>query len=53
MPFPPAHEAIDIGDYYGDHRLFTEATGWSPRVGLEDGLARTVEYFRPRRHLYW
>jgi nucleoside-diphosphate-sugar epimerase len=46
VPFPPAAAAIDIGDYYGDASKFREATGWAPVVGLEDGLARTVDYYR-------
>ena len=44
--FPPDRAKIDIGDYYSDYNLFKEATGWVPTVDLEEGLARTVEYFR-------
>lgn len=29
-----------------------EATGWSPRVGLEDGLRRTVDWYRENRGHY-
>ena len=25
--------------------------GWQPQVDLEDGLCRTLEYFKPRIHL--
>jgi len=53
IPFPPDHQAIDIGDYYGAYRLFHSLTGWEPTVELEEGMMRTVDYFRPRRHLYW
>ncbi len=53
VPFPAEHEAIDIGDYYGDSSRFRELTGWTPRVDLEEGLSRTVEFFLPRRELYW
>ncbi len=53
VPFPPAHKAIDIGDYYSDFSLFRDKTGWSPKVDLAEGLERTVEYFRPRKELYW
>ena len=53
VPFPPEHQAIDIGDFYADSSRFTEATGWRPRIDLEEGLRRTVEYFRPRAGLYW
>lgn len=46
VPFPEAAQAIDIGDYYGDYRKFQEATGWDPKVDLEEGLRRTVAYYR-------
>lgn len=52
IPFPPDHEAIDIGDYYADASLFGRETGWAPQVPLEEGLKRTVEYFKPRIELY-
>lgn len=53
VPFPEEHQAIDIGDYYADFSRFRNETGWSPRISLEEGLKRTVEYFRPRARLYW
>ena len=46
VPFPKAAEAIDIGDYYGDFSKFREATGWQPQVGLEEGLGRTLAWYR-------
>jgi UDP-glucose 4-epimerase len=45
-PFPDERKRIDIGDYFADDRRFRSLTGWAPRVGLEDGLARSVEYYR-------
>lgn len=48
VPFPEEHEAIDIGDYYADFSKFQQITGWEPQVDLDEGLQRTVEYFRPR-----
>jgi len=44
--FPPERLRIDIGDYFADDRLFRQVTGWAPKITLEDGLARTVAYFR-------
>ena len=46
VPFPPEAKAIDIGDYYADFKLFHEATGWSPKIDLESGLEKTLQYFR-------
>ena len=44
--FPPERLRIDIGDYFADDRKFRQLTGWAPRFTLEDGLTRTIEYFR-------
>lgn len=44
--FPAERRRIDIGDYYAADTLFQEATGWRHRVPLEDGLKRSLEYFR-------
>ena len=53
VPFPPEHKAIDIGDYYSDFGLFKKHTGWDPQVELDEGVKRSVEYFKPRAALYW
>lgn len=46
VPFPEDRKAIDIGDYYSDDSLFRKTTGWKPNVPLEEGLKRTLEYYR-------
>ena len=52
VPFPPDQKAIDIGDYYADSSLFHQETGWEPKVDLEEGLGRTVAYFKPQIDAY-
>jgi len=49
VDWPAEKKAIDIGSFYADSTKFTTVTGWTPSVGLRDGLARTVAYYR--RHL--
>ena len=46
VAFPKERRAIDIGDYYGDYTRFHDLTGWRPRVCLDEGLLRTISYFR-------
>jgi UDP-glucose 4-epimerase len=46
--FPADRAKIDIGSYVADDRAFRAATAWAPRVSLEEGLARTLDWFRPR-----
>ena len=47
--FPDERKRIDIGDFVTDDRRFRELTGWAPRIGLDEGLATTLDYYR--RHL--
>ncbi len=52
IPFPAERKSIDIGDYYGSYKEFEEATGWRPRVSLEEGLRETVAFYRSNLHEY-
>jgi UDP-glucose 4-epimerase len=51
--FPPDRLAIDIGDYYGDFRKASAELGWRPSVALEDGLERSLAYYRKHGDHYW
>ena len=53
VPFPDDRKAIDIGDYYADFRKIEKLLGWSPQVGLENGLGRTLDFYRENRAHYW
>jgi UDP-glucose 4-epimerase len=44
--YPADRKRIDIGDYYADFSSFGRISGWSPCVGLRDGLTRTLAYYR-------
>lgn len=45
-PFPDERKAIDIGSYRGDWSRINAELGWSPRVRLADGMARTLAHYR-------
>lgn len=53
IPFPADRRAIDIGDYYADYSKIEQELGWVPTVGLGDGIARSLEYYRERGSAYW
>jgi UDP-glucose 4-epimerase len=53
VPFPADRTPIDIGDYVGDYRAIRELLGWRPGVSLEEGLARTLAYYREHGSDYW
>jgi nucleoside-diphosphate-sugar epimerase len=46
--FPADRARIDIGSYHADDRAFRAATGWKPAVGLEEGIGRTLDWYRTR-----
>lgn len=53
VPFPNDRARIDIGDYQGDFSKIYNELGWSPDVSFEDGLRKTLEYYRDNRDMYW
>jgi len=53
VPFPPERKAIDIGDYYSDFARIRGALGWAPKVGLDEGLERTLAYYAAHGKHYW
>jgi UDP-glucose 4-epimerase len=52
VEWPAEKKVIDIGSFYADSTLFKTRTGWQPRVGLAEGLRRTIDYYRPRMAHY-
>ncbi len=46
--FPADRARIDIGSYHADDSAFRAASGWHPTVGVEEGVARSLDWFRPR-----
>jgi UDP-glucose 4-epimerase len=46
VDWPPDKKAIDIGSFYADSSKFKTTTGWAPAVCLEEGLRRTIAFYR-------
>ena len=46
VPFPEGEERLDAGDYIADASALRVATGWTPRVEFEAGLAQTVAFYK-------
>lgn len=53
VPFPADRKAIDIGDYYGAWSRASRLLGWRPTVNLDEGLRRSLEYYRAHGPSYW
>ena len=46
VEWPEEKKAIDIGDFYTNSEKFRRIAGWRPQVGLDEGLERTVGFYR-------
>jgi len=53
VPFPEERRSIDIGDYFADDSKIRSLLGWEPRVGLREGLERSLAYYREHGADYW
>jgi UDP-glucose 4-epimerase len=53
VEFPDASKAIEIGSYQADFTKFQQVTGWRPQVRIEEGLEKTIEYYRAHRQHYF
>ena len=51
-PFPEERARIDIGSYHADDTAFRSCAGWAPSVTLEEGLRRTLDWYRTRLAAY-
>ncbi|MEP7290024.1 MAG: NAD-dependent epimerase/dehydratase family protein [Chloroflexota bacterium] len=52
-PFTPERQAQEPGDFYTDITKIRRIVGWEPKTILEDGLAKTVQYYRDYKANYW
>lgn len=52
IPFPPERESIDIRKFVITFNKFQTATGWTPQVDLQEGIQKTVDFYRDRLDLY-
>ena len=52
VEWPADKKRIDIGSFYSDSQKFRAATGWAPRVSMDEGLRRTLEFYREHLPAY-
>lgn len=45
VPFPDKIKKLDTGDTVLDIGKLTKATGWRPKTGIKEGVARTIDYY--------
>jgi len=52
IPFPEDRKAIDVGDFICDYSAFRGQFGWEPKVKFEEGIKKSLEYFRTELEHY-
>jgi UDP-glucose 4-epimerase len=51
--FTQERKEVEPGDYYTDISKIRGIVGWSPETALEEGLKRTIDYYRKHKKEYW
>ncbi len=52
-PFSPERAAQEPGGFYSDITKIKDVVGWEPQINLEEGIERTIEYYRKYKKYYW
>jgi UDP-glucose 4-epimerase len=51
--FTQERKEVEPGDYYTDISKIKRVVGWEPRIGLDDGLRQTIQFYREHKKEYW
>ena len=51
-PFPKERQDIDIGNYFADDSLIRKDVGWEPRIGVDEGLDLSLDFYEKNREDY-
>lgn len=52
-PFTPERAAQEPGDFYSDITKIRSEIGWEPQVSLDEGVRKTIDYYRICKEEYW
>ena len=51
--FTQERKEVEPGDYYTNITKIKQTTGWKPLVSLDEGIKKTIEYYRKYKKEYW
>ncbi|NOS86138.1 MAG: NAD-dependent epimerase/dehydratase family protein [Ignavibacteria bacterium] len=51
--FTSERKALEPGDYYANITKIKEAIGWEPETSMEDGIKKTIEFYKKNKKNYW
>ena len=52
-PFPQERKAIEIGNYVADIGKIKTDLNWEPKIKLEEGIKKTINYYKKYKNYYW
>ena len=51
--FPNDRKAIEVGNYVADIKKINTDVGWQPKVSIEEGIKKTIEYYQKYKRAYF
>lgn len=51
--FTKERKEVEPGDYYTDISKVRKVVGWTPKTDLNEGLKKTIEFYRKYKKEYW
>lgn len=51
--FTKERKEVEPGDYYTDITKIRKVVGWEPKTSLEEGIRKTIEFYRKYKKEYW
>ncbi len=53
VPFTQERKEVEPGDYVADIRKIKNVIGWAPKTSLDEGILRTINFYRRYGEHYW
>jgi UDP-glucose 4-epimerase len=51
--FTQERREVEPGDYYADITRIQQVVGWAPKVPLDEGIRKTIDFYRKHKMEYW
>lgn len=51
--FTKERKEVEPGDYYADITKIKTVVGWEPKTPLDEGIKKTIEFYRKFKEYYW
>jgi UDP-glucose 4-epimerase len=53
VEWPTDRYFVETGDYISDISRLARDTGWRPKTSMQEGIAKTISYYRQHQNRYW